>query len=60
MLREHAFDSGCLFDEELQAEEAAMCRGRARLLAAAGHPLDNAALAGVLAQWEGVDALART
>jgi exodeoxyribonuclease V beta subunit len=30
MLREHAFDSGCLFDEALQANEAAMLAEAAR------------------------------
>ncbi len=60
MLREHAFDSGCLFDEELQAEEAAMCAEAVRdYWRQQVYPLDNAALAGVLAQWEGVDALAK-
>ena len=37
MLREHAFDSGCLFDEELVGErDRDADRSRARLLAAAG------------------------
>jgi exodeoxyribonuclease V beta subunit len=60
MLREHAFDSGCLFDEELQADEAAM-------LAQAAHdywrqhvyPLDAGDLALALAQWRDVGTLAQ-
>ena len=60
MLREHAFDSGCLFDEELQAQEAAMRAEAVRdYWRQQVYPLDDAALAGVLAQWEGVGALAR-
>ncbi|CAD5371683.1 RecBCD enzyme subunit RecB [Rubrivivax sp. A210] len=59
MLREHAFDSGCLFDEELQADPAA-------LRAEAVHdywrqqvyPLDGEALARVLDVWSGVEKLA--
>ncbi|HSQ73783.1 MAG TPA: UvrD-helicase domain-containing protein, partial [Rubrivivax sp.] len=60
MLREHAFDSGCLFDEELVANEAAM-----RLEAARDYwrqqiyPLAAPALDEALAVWPGVDALAR-
>jgi exodeoxyribonuclease V beta subunit len=59
MLREHAFDSACLFDEELQADEAAMLAEAARdywrqqLL-----PLADADLATALASWPDVDALA--
>lgn len=60
MLREHAFDSGCLFDEELQAQEAAMRAEAVRdYWRQQVYPLDDAALAGVLAQWDGVDALAQ-
>jgi len=60
MLREHAFDSGCLFDEELQAQESAMRAEAVRdYWRQQVYPLDDAALAGVLAQWEGVDALAK-
>jgi exodeoxyribonuclease V beta subunit len=58
MLREHAFDSGCLFDEELQPNETAT-------LAQAAHdywrqqvyPLAEEALTDVLALWPGVDHL---
>ncbi|MCP5285439.1 MAG: exodeoxyribonuclease V subunit beta [Burkholderiaceae bacterium] len=60
MLREHAFDSGCLFDEELQAQEGAMRAEAVRdYWRQQVYPLDDAALAGVLAQWDGVDALAQ-
>jgi exodeoxyribonuclease V beta subunit len=60
MLREHAFDSGCLFDEELQANQTAM-------LAQAVHDywrqqvygLSDAALEVALGQWKDVDALVR-
>ena len=59
MLREHAFDSGCLFDEELSANEGAM-----RLEATHDYwrqqvyPLAGAALDEVLAVWGHVDKLA--
>jgi len=60
MLREHAFDSGCLFDEELQAQEAAMRAEAVRdYWRQQVYPLDDEMLAGVLAQWESVDALAK-
>jgi exodeoxyribonuclease V beta subunit len=60
MLREHAFDSGCLFDEELQAHEAALRAEAVRdYWRQQVYPLDDAALAGVLAQWHGVAALER-
>ena len=59
MLREHAFDSGCLFDEELVADE------RALLLEAARdywrqqiYPLHAAALDIALGVWRSVEALA--
>lgn len=60
MLREHAFDSGCLFDEELQANPAT-------LLATAVHdywrqqvyPLAGPALATALKTWRDVDTLLR-
>lgn len=60
MLREHAFDSGSLFDEDLVANEAAMLRD-----AAQDHwrqqiyPLPPAALNAVLSLWPTPDELAR-
>ena len=58
MLREHAFDSGCLFDEELQANEAAMLAEAARdFWRQQVYPLADEALAPVLALWPDVDAL---
>jgi exodeoxyribonuclease V beta subunit len=58
MLREHAFDSGCLFDEELQAQETAMRAEAARdYWRQQVYPLDDAMLAGVLLQWKDVGAL---
>lgn len=60
MLREHAFDSGCLFDEELVADEEAM-----RLEAAQDYwrqscyPLGLAPLAQVLEVWSGVQKLVK-
>ena len=59
MLREHAFDSGCLFDEELAANESAM-----RLQAARDYwrqqlyPLSAPVLDRALAVWSSVDVLA--
>ena len=58
MLREHAFDSGCLFDEELTANEAGM-------LGEAAHdywrqqvyPLSGTLLDTALEVWPGVDSL---
>jgi exodeoxyribonuclease V beta subunit len=58
MLKEHAFDSGCLFDEELVADEEAM-----RLQATQDYwrqscyPLPLEALQQVLAVWSSVDTL---
>ena len=58
MLREHAFDSGSLFDEELSADErtvqteAAQDYWRQQCYPLAGEVLDT-----VLAVWNGVDAL---
>ncbi|MBA4112777.1 MAG: exodeoxyribonuclease V subunit beta [Verminephrobacter sp.] len=58
MLREHAFDSGILFDEELSADErtvqieAAQDYWRQQCYPLAGEALDT-----VLAVWRGVDAL---
>lgn len=60
MLKEHAFDSGCLFDEELVADEDAM-----RLQAIQDYwrqscyPLAQESLAKVLAVWPSVEALAK-
>ena len=58
MLREHAFDSGCLFDEELQASEAALVAEAVRdYWRQQIYPLDPAALGVVLAQWKDLDTL---
>lgn len=58
MLREHAFDSGCLFDEELQANEAAMLAEAARdYWRQEVYPLSAAAVAVALTVWKSVDAL---
>jgi exodeoxyribonuclease V beta subunit len=60
MLKEHAFDSGCLFDEELVADEEAM-----RLEAIQDYwrqscyPLAQESLANVLKVWPNIDALAK-
>jgi exodeoxyribonuclease V beta subunit len=60
MLKEHAFDSGCLFDEALVADEEAM-----RLEAAQDYwrqscyPLAQDALLQVLEVWRDVDALVK-
>jgi exodeoxyribonuclease V beta subunit len=60
MLREHAFDSGCLFDEELLASEAALLAQAVRdYWRQQVYPLDPDALETVLAQWKDVDALLR-
>lgn len=60
MLREHAFDSGCLFDEELQADETALRDEAVRdYWRQQVYPLDEATLAVALATWPNVDALAR-
>ena len=60
MLREHAFDSGCLFDEELQADEGALRDEAARdYWRQQVYALDDAALSLALATWPDVDALAR-
>ncbi len=58
MLREHAFDSGCLFDEELLAQEATLLAEAARdYWRQQVYPLDADALAVALAAWKDVDAL---
>ena len=60
MLKEHAFDSGCLFDEELVADEEAM-----RLEAAQDYwrqscyPLAQESLTQVLDVWRNIDALVK-
>ena len=60
MLREHAFDSGCLFDEELAANESAMLAEAARdYWRQQLYPLHADALDAALAVWGSVDALAR-
>jgi len=60
MLREHAFDSGCLFDEELAANESAMLAEAARdYWRQQFYPLPAPALDMALAVWGGVDALTR-
>jgi len=59
MLREHAFDSGCLFDEELQPNETQMLREAARdYWRQQVYPLPAAALTQVQQQWPSVHALA--
>ena len=59
MLREHAFDSGCLFDEELQAQEAAMRAQAVRdYWREQVYALDDGLLQGVLARWKNLSALA--
>ena len=58
MLREHAFDSGCLFDEELQASEAALAAEAVRdYWRQQVYPLLGADLDTVLAQWKDPAAL---
>ncbi len=58
MLREHAFDSGCLFDEELQANEAAVLADAVRdYWRRQVYPLGGEAFDAVLAQWANVGAL---
>ena len=58
MLREHAFDSGCLFDEEVQADDAAMLGEAARdYWRQQVYPLDRDAFDGVIEVWSDVDAL---
>jgi exodeoxyribonuclease V beta subunit len=59
MLREHAFDSGCLFDEELQAQESAIVAEAVRDYWRQNvYPLNDAALQSALAVWKDIDALA--
>jgi exodeoxyribonuclease V beta subunit len=58
MLREHAFDSGCLFDEELQANGGAMLAEAARdYWRQQVYPLASPELAVALTIWKDVEAL---
>ena len=58
MLREHAFDSGSLFDETLVADEEALRTEAAQDYWRQGcYPLDAPALQQVLAVWRNVEAL---
>ncbi len=59
MLREHAFDSGSLFDETLHADEAALREAAVRdVWRQQVYPLQGDALAAVLARWASPAALA--
>jgi len=58
MLREHAFDSGNLFDEELAADEEQLRREAVQdYWRQQCYPLDGALLETVLGVWGGLDAL---
>ena len=58
MLREHAFDSGCLFDEELNADERAVQTEAAQdYWRQQCYPLRGDMLDAVLGVWSNVDAL---
>ncbi len=58
MLREHAFDSGCLFDEELNADERAVQTEAAQdYWRQQCYPLDAEGIDTVLGLWKNVDAL---
>lgn len=58
MLREHAFDSGCLFDEELVADEQTLVREAVQdYWRQQCYPLAGDDLERVLALWGSVDAL---
>ena len=58
MLREHAFDSGCLFDEEVQPDETAMLAEAARdYWRREVYPLNADAQDAVLSVWGDVRAL---
>ena len=58
MLREHAFDSGSLFDEELVSDEGALFEDAAHdYWRQHVYPLDANALAAVLSCWQDVGAL---
>lgn len=58
MLREHAFDSGSLFDEELVSDERALFEDAAHdYWRQHVYPLNSGALAAVLGCWRDVEAL---
>jgi exodeoxyribonuclease V beta subunit len=58
MLKEHAFDSGCLFDEELVADEDAMrLQGSQDYWRQSCYPLQLESLQKVLEVWSSVDDL---
>lgn len=58
MLKEHAFDSGCLFDEELVADEVAMRTEAIQdYWRQACYPMQPHALSQILQVWANVDAL---
>jgi exodeoxyribonuclease V beta subunit len=58
MLREHAFDSGSLFDEELVSDERALFEDAAHdYWRQQVYPLDAGALAAVLECWDDVESL---
>ncbi|MFC5478972.1 exodeoxyribonuclease V subunit beta [Massilia suwonensis] len=58
MLREHAFDSGSLFDEELVSDERALFEDAAHdYWRQHVYPLDSGALAAVLGCWRDVEAM---
>ncbi|MET1114073.1 MAG: exodeoxyribonuclease V subunit beta [Comamonas sp.] len=60
MLREHAFDSGNLFDEELAADEEQLRREAVQdYWRQQCYPLEGEALEAVLGIWSGLDALAQ-
>ncbi|NIA55223.1 exodeoxyribonuclease V subunit beta [Massilia sp. TW-1] len=61
MLREHAFDSGSLFDEELVSDERALFEDAAHdYWRQHVYPLNGAALARLLSCWSDVEALKRS
>jgi exodeoxyribonuclease V beta subunit len=61
MLREHAFDSGSLFDEELVSDERALFEDAAHdYWRQHVYPLSGAALTSLLSCWSDVDALKRS
>ncbi|WP_020652221.1 exodeoxyribonuclease V subunit beta [Massilia niastensis] len=61
MLREHAFDSGCLFDEELVSDERALFEDAAHdYWRQHVYPLGAEGLAAVLDCWNDVEALKRS
>jgi exodeoxyribonuclease V beta subunit len=61
MLREHAFDSGSLFDEELVSDERALFEDAAHdYWRQHVYPLSGAALSSLLSCWSDVDALKRS